>query len=146
MRRYGLRDDQWIGFKDFLPAAKAMWAARRPTTDCLVEAVLDRFSGRHSVAGIFQSVAATGRSSTSASAVGEERRFVTRFVFTLLASDHDNELMMIDPPPSCRAHQHSESARKKQKKKTAKQAIGRSRADRPPKSVRSSMPSATPSR
>ena len=36
MQRYALRDDQWTKIRDFLPrAAKATWAARRPTIVCL---------------------------------------------------------------------------------------------------------------
>jgi hypothetical protein len=31
MRRYALRNDQWDGIKDFFPAAKVVWEARRRT-------------------------------------------------------------------------------------------------------------------
>jgi hypothetical protein len=34
MRRYALRDGQWVGSKTFFRAAKAMSAARPRTIDC----------------------------------------------------------------------------------------------------------------
>ena len=90
-------------------AGRDMSAALQPTTDCS-EAVLDdpwRDLPER-----------TGRSCTSASAAGRRAAFST--VFQALASDHDNEYMMIDAT-IVRAH-HIVRAREKKR-----QAIGRSR-------------------
>ncbi len=62
-------------------------------------------------------------------------------VFRLLASDHDNEYMMIYVT-ILRAHQHSAGA----KKNTVRKPLADPAADRPPRLTRSSMPSAILSR
>jgi transposase len=107
MRRYALRDDQWDRIKDFLP--RAMSAARRRTIGC---------SSRRFCTGIepaFHGVIFRS--------VGDWKIVHQRFsrwarsgvferIFNMLASDHDNEYMMIDAT-IVRAHQHSAGARKK---------------------------------
>jgi transposase len=99
-----------IGSRIFCPAAKAVWEVLRRITDLFVEAVLFRFRAgvpwrdlperfgnwkivyqrfnRWSKSGVFERI------------------------FKLLASDHDNEYMMIDAT-IVRAHQHSAGAQKK---------------------------------
>ncbi|MGC2833935.1 MAG: IS5 family transposase [Methylocella sp.] len=119
MRRYALRDDQWDRIKDFLPGREGHVGGTAADNRLFVEAVLYRFRagipwrdlperfgdwkivhqrfGRWAKSGVFNRI------------------------FTLLASDHDNEYMMIDAT-IVRAHQHSAGA-----KKNGEQAIGRSR-------------------
>jgi transposase len=102
-----------IELRIFCPAVKDMWVARRKIID-IVEAVLYRFRtgcpwrdlperfgywkavhqrfGRWAKSGVFERI------------------------FKLLASDHDNEYMMIDAT-IVRAHQHSAGARKKTARK-----------------------------
>ena len=99
-----------IGSRIFCPGVTGTLAARRKIIDCFVEAVLYRFRtgcpwrdlperfgywttvhqrfGRWAKCGVFERI------------------------FNLLASDHDNEYMMIDAT-IVRAHQHSAGARKK---------------------------------
>ena len=110
MRRYALRDDQWDRIKDFLPGREGHVGGTAVDNRLFVEAVLYRFRagipwrdlperfgdwkivhqrfGRWAKSGVFNRI------------------------FTLLASDHDNEYMMIDAT-IVRAHQHSAGARKK---------------------------------
>src|SRR5438034_8378464 len=97
-----------IELRIFCPAVKDMWVARRKIIDCSskpfstdlgpavpgviypnVKAVHQRF-GRWAKSGVFERI------------------------FKLLASDHDNEYMMIDAT-IVRAHQHSAGARKKRR-------------------------------
>ena len=96
-----------------------MSAARRRTIDCLWKRRVPLSSG-HSLA-------------RSAERFGDWKIVYQRFnrwaksgvferIFRLLASDHDNEYMMIDAT-IVRAHQHSAGAQKK----NGEQAIGRSR-------------------
>src|SRR5580700_6745859 len=66
-------------------------------------------SGRHPVAGSSRAFRRLEDRPPALRPVGEER---SDRVFTLLASDHDNEYMMIDAT-IVRAHQHSAGARKK---------------------------------
>ena len=114
MRRHALRDDQWDRIKDFCPAEKDMWAARRPTIGCLWRPF---FSGTELafLGATFRSVSVIGKSSTSGSAGGRRVEF-SNACFKLLASDPDNEYMMIDAT-IVRAHQHSAGARKKTARK-----------------------------
>src|SRR6266581_224355 len=112
MQRFGLRDDQWERIKDFLPGREGHVGGTAPDNRLFVEAVLYRYRagipwrdlperfgdwkivhqrfGRWAKSGVFE-----------------------RF-FKLLASDHDNEYMMIDAT-IVRAHQHSSGARKKRR-------------------------------
>jgi transposase len=111
MERFGLRNDQWERIKDVLPGREGHVGG---TAEDIVEAVLYRFRtgcpwrdlperlghwkavhqrfGRWAKTGVFDRV------------------------LTLLASDHDNEYMMIDAT-IVRAHQHSAGARKKTARK-----------------------------
>jgi len=110
MRRYALRDDQWDRIKDFLPGREGHVGGTAADNRLFIEAILYRFRagipwrdlperfgdwkivhqrfGRWAKSGVFDRI------------------------FTLLASDHDNEYMMIDAT-IVRAHQHSAGARKK---------------------------------
>src|SRR3989449_5148991 len=120
MRRYGLRDDQWERIKDFLPGSEGHVGGTAKDNRLFVEAVLyryrtgcpwrdlpERFGYWKSVHQRFSRWATSG---------------VFERIFKALASDHDNEYMMIDAT-IVRAHQHSAGARKK----NGEQAIGRSR-------------------
>jgi len=73
-----------------------------------------------SVAGIYLSVSATGNRSINVSADGRRAGF--RPYFKLLASDHDNEYMMIDAT-IVRAHQpQRRCAKKTARKRSASRA------------------------
>ena len=114
MRRYALRDDQWDRIKDILPGREGhARAARRRTIACSSKPFSSGF-------------APVSRGAT-AERFGDWKIVYQRFnrwaksgvferVFKLLASDHDNEYMMIDAT-IVRAHQHSAGARKKTARK-----------------------------
>ena len=117
MRRYALRDDQWDRIKDFLPGREGHVGGTAADNRLFVEAVLysyragvpwrdlpERFGDWKIVHQRFSRWAKSG---------------VFERIFKLLASDHDNEYMMIDAT-IVRAHQHSAG-------KNGEQAIGRSR-------------------
>ena len=109
MRRYALRDDQWDRIKDILPGREGHVGGTAADNRLFVEAVLFRFR-----AGIpWRDLPAR---------LGAWKIVYQRFnrwaksdvfeeVFRLLASDHDNEYMMIDAT-IVRAHQHSAGAQK----------------------------------
>ena len=110
MRRYALRDDQWDRIKDILPGREGHVGGTAADNRLFVEAVLfgfragvpwrdlpERFGDRKIVYQRFNRWAKSG---------------VFERVFRLLASDHDNEYMMIDAT-IVRAHQHSAGAKKK---------------------------------
>ena len=118
MRRYALRDDQWDRIKDILPGREGHVGGTAADNRLFVEAVLfrfragipwrdlpERFGDWKIVYQRFNRWAKSG---------------VFERVFKLLASDHDNEYMMIDAT-IMRAHQHSAGAQ------DGAQAIGRSR-------------------
>src|SRR5712664_1019753 len=120
MRSYALRDDQWDRIKDFLPGREGHVGGTAADNRLFVEAVLfryragvpwrdlpERFGGWKVVYQRFNRWAKSG---------------VFERIFKLLASDADNEYMMIDAT-IVRAHQHSAGAQKKD----GNQAIGRSR-------------------
>ena len=120
MRRYALRDDQWDRIKDILPGREGHVGGTAASNRLFVEAVLfrfragipwrdlpERFGDWKIVYQRFNRWAKSG---------------VFQRVFRFLASDHDNEYMMIDAT-IVRAHQHSAGAQKK----NGAQAIGRSR-------------------
>src|ERR1700694_1531878 len=120
MRRYALRDDQWDRIKDFLPGREGHVGGTAADNRLFVEAVLyryragipwrdlpERFGDWKIVHQRFGRWAKNG---------------VFERIFKMLASDHDNEYMMIDAT-IVRAHQPSAGARKK----NGPQAIGRSR-------------------
>jgi transposase len=110
MRRYGLRDDQRDRINEFLPRREGQVggsaADNRPFVDPVLyryragipwRDVLERFGNWKVVYQRFSRWAKSG---------------VFERIFTLLASDHDGEYMMIDAT-IVRAHQHSAGARKK---------------------------------
>ena len=112
MRRYALRDDQWDRIKDFLPGREGHVGGTAADNRLFVEAVLyryragvpwrdlpERFGDWKIVYQRFNRWAKSG---------------VFARIFKLLASDHDNEYMMIDAT-IVRAHQHSAGARKKRR-------------------------------
>jgi transposase len=110
MRRFGLRDDQWERIKDFLPGREGHVGGTAADNLLFVEAVLyryrtgcpwrdlpERFGHWKSVHQRFSRWA---------------EGWVFDRIFKMLASDPDNEYMMIDAT-IVRAHQHSAGARKK---------------------------------
>jgi transposase len=121
MKRYGLRDDQWDRIKDFLPGREGHVGGTAADNRLFVEAILYRYR-----AGIpwrdlperFGDWKNTHRRFRRWCESGVFER-----IFKILASDSDNEYMMLDSS-IVRAHQHSAGARKKE---GACQAIGRSR-------------------
>ena len=98
MRRYALRDDQWDRIKEILPGREGHVGGTAADNRLFVEAVLFRFR-----AGVpWRDLPAR---------FGDWKIVYQRFnrwaksgvferVFRLLASDHDNEYMMMTPP-SC---------------------------------------------
>jgi transposase len=110
MERFGLGDDQWHRIKDILPGREGHVGGTAADNRLFVEAVLYRFRtgmpwrdlpGRF---GHWKSV--HQRFSRWAKSGVFDR------IFRLLASDADNEYMMIDAT-IVRAHQHSAGAQKK---------------------------------
>ena len=104
MRRYALRDDQWDRIKDFLPGREGQWAARRRTIGCSWR--------RCSIATAPVSPGVTCHQRFSDWKIVHQRHGrwaksgVFAGIFKMLASDHDNEYMMIDAT-IVRAHRHS---------------------------------------
>ncbi|MGH8527168.1 MAG: IS5 family transposase [Gammaproteobacteria bacterium] len=119
MRRYALRDDQWDRIKDFLPGREGHVGGTAADNRLFVEAVLYRYRAgipwRDLPERFGDWKIVYQRFSRWA------KRGVFERIFNLLASDHDNEYMMIDATV-VGAHQHSAGA-----KKNGGQAIGRSR-------------------
>jgi transposase len=110
MRRYALRDDQWLRIKDLLPGRDGSVGVTCKDNRLFVEAVLYRYR-----AGIpwrdlperfgdFR-VVHTRHSRWSKTGVWER-------IFNELSKDADNEYAMIDAT-IVRAHQHSAGAVKK---------------------------------
>jgi transposase len=110
MQRFGLRDDQWERIKDFLPGREGHVGGNAPDNRLFVEAVLYRYRTgipwRDLPARFGDWKIVHQRFSRWAKSGVFER------IFKLLASDHDNEYMMLDAT-IVRAHQHSAGARKK---------------------------------
>src|ERR1035437_10296485 len=110
MQRFGLRDDQWERIKDFLPGREGHVGGNAADNRLFVEAVLYRYRTgipwRDLPARFGDWKIVHQRFSRWAKSGVFER------IFKLLASDHDNEYMMIDAT-IVRAHQHSAGARKK---------------------------------
>jgi transposase len=120
MERFGLREDQWDRIKDILPGREGHVGGTAPDNRLFVEAILYRFRtgmpwrDLPERFGYWKSVHQRfGRWAKSG---------VFERIFQPLASDADNEYMMIDAT-IVRAHQHSAGAQKKD----GDQAIGRSR-------------------
>lgn len=110
MRRYALRDDQWVRIQHLLPGSVGWVGVTARDNQLFVEAVLYRYR-----AGI------PWRDLPER--FGDPIKVHTRFsrwaknsvwerVFTHLAADADNEYAMIDST-IVRAHQHSAGALKK---------------------------------
>src|ERR1035437_8128166 len=104
MQRFGLRDDQWERIKDFLPGREGHVGGNAADNRLFVEAVLYRYRTgipwRDLPARFGDWKIVHQRFSRWAKSGVFER------IFKLLASDHDNEYMMIDAT-IVRAHQHS---------------------------------------
>jgi transposase len=120
MERFGLREEQWDRIKDILPGREGHVGGTAPDNRLFVEAILYRFRtgmpwrDLPERFGYWKSVHQRfGRWAKSG---------VFERIFQPLASDADNEYMMIDAT-IVRAHQHSAGAQKKD----GDQAIGRSR-------------------
>src|ERR1700728_3223153 len=120
MRRYALRDDQWDRIQDILPGREGHVGGTAADNRLFVEAVLfrfragipwrdlpERFGDWKIVYQRFNRWAKSG---------------VFERVFRLLASDHDNEYMMIDAT-IVRAHQHSAGAQKKTARKPSADSV-----------------------
>ncbi len=110
MARYGLRDDQWDRIKDFLPGRVGHVGGTAADNRLFIEAVLYRYR-----AGIpWRDLPA--RFGDWKAAHKRLRRWcesgVLERIFRHLATDSDNEYMLIDAT-IVRAHQHSAGARKK---------------------------------
>jgi len=110
MRRYSLHDDQWDRIKDFLPGREGHVGGTAKDNRLFLEAVLYRYRtgcpwrDLPARLGHWKSVHQRFSRWTKSG--------VFRRIFKMLASDHDNEYMMIDAT-IVRAHQHSAGARKK---------------------------------
>ncbi len=126
MRRYALRDDQWDRIKDILPGREGHVGGTAADNRLFVEAALlrlragipwrdlpERFVDWKIVYQRFNRWAKSG---------------VFGRLFRLLASDHDNEYMMIDAT-IVRAHQHSAGAKKRMARPVCKGFFWRSAAD-----------------
>lgn len=112
MRRYALRDDQWIRIKDLLPGREGYVGGTSSDNRLFVEAVLYRYR-----AGIpwrdlperFGHYRSVHQRHMRWSKTGVWER-----VFKALSEEVDNEYAMIDST-IVRAHQHSAGAKKKTK-------------------------------
>jgi hypothetical protein len=71
MRRYGLRDDQWIGSRIFYLVEKAMWEALRRTIGCLSKPSSTDLE-RDVLGATYRSVLAPGKWSTNGLAGGRK--------------------------------------------------------------------------
>jgi transposase len=110
MRRYALRDDQWNRIKDFLPGRDGHVGGTAADNRLFVEAVLHRYRADipwRDLPALFDAwkIVHPRFGRWAKSGVFERN-------FKLLASDHDNEYVMIDAT-IVRAHWHSAGARKK---------------------------------
>src|SRR5450759_283463 len=121
MQRFGLREEQWERIKDILPGREGKVGGNTAKKRVLVEAILYRYRtgipwrDLHARFGDWKIVHQRFRR-WAKSGVFER-------IFILLASDHDNESMMIDAT-IVRAHQHSAGARKKTaRKRSADRAV-----------------------
>ena len=123
MHRYGLRDNQWDRIKDRLPGREGHVGGTAADNRLFVEAVIyryrtgipwrdlpERFGGWKATHRRFRRWCESG---------------VFEGIFKLLASEADNEYMMLDST-IVRAHQHSAGAQKKKAatKRSAGPAVG----------------------
>ena len=121
MRRYALRDDQWDRIKDFLPGREGHVGGTAADNRLFVEAVLFKYRAGVPWRDLPERLGGWK--------VGYQRfnrwakSGVFERTFNLLASDHDDEYMMIDAT-IVRAHQHSAGARKKTVSKRSADRVG----------------------
>jgi transposase len=110
MERFGLRDDQWDRIKNILPGREGHVGGTAADNRLFVEAVLYRFRTGipwRDLPERFGHWKSTHQRFSRWSKSGVFER-----IFQMLASDADNEYMMIDAT-IVRAHQHSAGAQKK---------------------------------
>jgi len=110
MRRYALRDDQWLLIKDILPGREDTVGVTAKDNRLFVEAVLYRYRAGIPWRDLPQRfgdfrVVHLRHSRWS-------RKGVWKGIFEILAREADNEYAMIDAT-IVRAHQHSAGAKKK---------------------------------
>jgi transposase len=110
MERFSLRNDQWERIKDFLPGRVGHVGGTAADNRLFVEAILYRF--RTGMPWRDLPVRFGYWKSTHQRFSRWAKGGVFERIFKLLASDPDNEYMMIDAT-IIRAHQHSAGARKK---------------------------------
>ena len=110
MARYGLRDDQWEWIKDFVPGRQGHVGGTAADNRLFIEAILYRYRAGISWRDL------RSRFGDWKVAHKRLRRWcesgILERIFRHLASDSDNEYVMIDSTV-VRAHQHSVGARKK---------------------------------
>ena len=113
MQRFALRDDQWTRIKDFLPGR--VWHVGGTAADnrLFVDAVLYRYRTGMPWRDLPERYGAWKSTHRRYRRWCESAVFLR--VFEMLATDADNEFVMLDAT-IVRAHQHSAGA----KKKTAK--------------------------
>ena len=118
MHRYGLRDDQWDRIKDFLPGREGHVGGTAADNRLFVEAVLYRYRTGIPWRDLPQRLGDWKNTHRRYRRWCESGVFAR--IFNTLASDHDNEYMMLDST-IVRAHQHSAGAQKKPAK--SKQSV-----------------------
>lgn len=112
MRRYGLRDEQWVKIEKLLPGRKETVGVTAKDNRLFIEAVLYRYRAGipwRDVPERFGNFRTIHMRHTRWSRTG-----VWEKIFKVLAQDADNEYAMIDST-IVRAHQHSAGAVKKRR-------------------------------
>ena len=110
MRRYALRDDQWDRIKDSLPGREGHVGGTAKDNRLFVEAVLYRYRTGSPWRDLPERF---GRWETVWQRFNRwSEQGIFERIFNMLATDHDNEYMMLDAT-IVRAHQHSAGAQKK---------------------------------
>ena len=104
MRRYALRDDQWDRIKDFLPGREGHVGGTAADNRLFVEAVLYRYRAGIPWRDLPERFGAWKIVHQRFGRWAKSGVFLR--IFKSLASDPDNEFMMIDAT-IVRAHQHS---------------------------------------
>src|SRR5882724_8259004 len=120
MQRFGIRDDQWERIKDFLPGRDGHVGGTAADNRLFVDAVLYRFRTGvpwRDLPTRFGDWKITHQRFSRWAKSGVFER-----VFKLLASDHDNEYMMLTRP-SCALT--STALERKQKRLTSDRSIAR---------------------
>ena len=113
MHRYGLRDDQWERIKDSLPGRVGHVGGTAADNRLFVEAVIYRYRTGIPWRDLPERFGAWKPTHKRFRRWCESGVFMR--IFKLLASDGDNEYMMLDST-IVRAHQHSAGAQKKKAK------------------------------